>query len=291
MKDLSITTPDRADLITHAGRFHADDVFATALLSIILDKDLTLSRVTALPEALSAKAIIYDIGCGELDHHQIGGNGKHASGIPYAAFGLIWRKYGYAYCLSSFSDPDRAFSSFEGFVEGIDAYDNGLYHEADKSVMSISKCIGSFNPSWDNDAADAFDKAFIDAVGFAGKIIENQLSLIRSSLKAMNEICKAAETISNSTLILERYMPVHEILSIIKDLMIMIYPSLRGGFNIQILDGSMSFPENIRGVCPDSLHALTGIESLNFVHNSGKLASTGTLDDALLLRDLLFEQK
>ena len=51
---------------THGGKFHADDVFATALLRI-LRPDFAVTRGFEVPEGF--EGIVYDIGDGMFDHH------------------------------------------------------------------------------------------------------------------------------------------------------------------------------------------------------------------------------
>ena len=76
-----------ANGFTHAGKFHADDVFATALLQIIRP-DIRITRGFVVPDDFDG--IVYDIGFGMFDHHQEPREYR-ANGIPYAAFGLLWR--------------------------------------------------------------------------------------------------------------------------------------------------------------------------------------------------------
>ncbi|MCE9517420.1 MYG1 family protein [Candidatus Nomurabacteria bacterium] len=90
-------------LVTHNGTFHADDVFATATLSLLLDGNIKVIR-TRDPKIIASADYVYDVG-GEynlyknlFDHHQKGGAGKRENGIPYAAFGLVWKSYGAAIC-------------------------------------------------------------------------------------------------------------------------------------------------------------------------------------------------
>ena len=79
-----------ANGFTHAGKFHADDVFATALLQI-LRPDIRITRGFVVPEDFDG--IVYDIGFGMFDHHQEPRETR-ANGTPYAAFGLLWRVLG-----------------------------------------------------------------------------------------------------------------------------------------------------------------------------------------------------
>ena len=87
----------KLNLYTHDGLFHADDVFATALLSLMCEEiNVVRGPDTEIPKDKS-NWIIYDIGEGELDHHSPANkeaNGVHPGTlIPYAACGLVWKKY------------------------------------------------------------------------------------------------------------------------------------------------------------------------------------------------------
>ena len=105
--------PDRG--FTHGGVFHADDVFATALLKL-LNPEYTWQRGDVVPPDFDG--IIYDIGGGAFDHHQEGARVRE-NGIPFAAFGLVWEKYG-----SLFLNSKNAAAFDEEFVQVIDLTDN-----------------------------------------------------------------------------------------------------------------------------------------------------------------------
>lgn len=85
---------EEADLITHNGTFHSDEVFSTVFLlklassysleepliqvgDIVLEKSkqyLKLCRTSNISGDI--KGIVYDVGHGKFDHHQPGGNGE-----------------------------------------------------------------------------------------------------------------------------------------------------------------------------------------------------------------------
>ena len=60
--------------ITHNGKFHADEVFATAFLMIAFSKcEFVWKRVSQVPFNYNddtPNVIIYDIGNGKYNHHQ-----------------------------------------------------------------------------------------------------------------------------------------------------------------------------------------------------------------------------
>ena len=71
---------------THGGKFHADDVFSTALLQIVRP-DIQVTRGFVVPDDFDG--IVYDVGGGMFDHHQEPRETR-PNGVPYAAFGLLW---------------------------------------------------------------------------------------------------------------------------------------------------------------------------------------------------------
>lgn len=56
-----------AQAFTHSGKFHADDVFSSALL-LSVNPEITIHRGSQVPEDF--KGIVFDIGRGKYDHHQ-----------------------------------------------------------------------------------------------------------------------------------------------------------------------------------------------------------------------------
>ena len=64
---------------THGGKFHADDVFATALLRI-LRPDFKVQRGFEVPDDFDG--IVYDIGGGMFDHHDAD-RPLRPNGVPY----------------------------------------------------------------------------------------------------------------------------------------------------------------------------------------------------------------
>ena len=77
-----------AAAFTHGGKFHADDVFSSALL-LYFNPKITITRGNKIPEDF--KGIVFDIGRGKYDHHQRDSRVRE-NGVPYAAFGLLWEE-------------------------------------------------------------------------------------------------------------------------------------------------------------------------------------------------------
>ena len=93
-------------IATHDGMFHADEVFAVAAILCFLDTAPVLATVVRTRDEDTIRKAdfavdvgsVYDTEKNRFDHHQEGGAGKRENGIldiPYASFGLVWRKFGY----------------------------------------------------------------------------------------------------------------------------------------------------------------------------------------------------
>ena len=252
---------------THGGKFHADDVFSGALLRI-LNPDIEISRGFEVPENFDG--IVFDIGYGEFDHHQPDRRVRE-DGVPYAAFGLLWEKYG-----KELVGEERAKKFDKTVIEDMDRCDN------DGSYNDICDLIGSYNPGWDEEK-DA-DACYEEALLIAKSLLEHKIESMKGILRAQVEIQKAIDTSTPPLLVLERFVPFKQ--SVIgTDYLYVIYPSKRGGFNAQATPISEEdrglkcpFPESWRGLSNEDLEKESGILGLRFCHNSGFLLAGETLE-------------
>ena len=311
----------KLNLYTHDGLFHADDVFATALLSLMSEEiNVVRGPDTEIPKDKS-NWIIYDIGEGELDHHSPANkeaNGVHLGTlIPYAACGLVWKKY-YKEILEGIDCPeeyyDKVFISLDNsLIQGIDCFDNGytpvslllekmpnIPPEQKKQLQNsgdlgfiISKVIKDFNPGWNSDYS--YYEAFMDAVSFAKDILLNRLDSIISGLDATDYVLQCIAFSSNHIMTMDKFAPWEGVLKsqkndpIAQDIWYVVYPALRGGWNIQCAlsnpDDRTSFrhplPSEWYGLRYDELAKISGVESAQFCHISGFLAGCKDKDDTL----------
>ncbi len=209
------TNVAEANVITHAGTLHADDVLATVILERVLG-DITVCRTFKVPdEGLSDDVIIYDIGFGKYDHHQKGGNGCRENGVPYASVGLIWRDFG-RQLVANTCNPDLVCQLIDrDLIQGVDAADNGKLPKADypAQAMTFYQTISLFNPNWDSKMTS--DDAFVNAVNFSKIVFDNFFESVVSKAKAQGiaeePISKAADHVQFvddvlTTVILERVL-------------------------------------------------------------------------------------
>ena len=262
--------------VTHAGIFHADDVFATAFIRMLWP-DIKVRRVNAVPEGFGG--LVYDIGLGEFDHHQADKEYRE-NGIPYAAFGLLWRRF------ASYLMPQEDADVLDRmFVQKIDSQDNGGPRN------EISGAIKDFVPSWDEEKS--MDAAFWDAVDWAAVILERKIRRISSERKAA-ETVKSMVVPDDHILVLETYLPWQQ--SVVgTQLRYVVYPSQRGGYNAQAVPRDPEpeeekqsarpvkkpFPKEWAAKTPEELEKLSGIKGLTFCHAGRFLISAQTKGAAI----------
>ena len=138
-----------ANCITHAGTF--------------------LIRLPEVNEKDYPNKMIYDIGGGKFDHHQLGGNGQRENGVKYASCGLVWKYFGVEVLKKrGVTDVDYVFNMVDrDIIQFIDSNDNGQSPviDTDYGFMHLSKIIAQFNPCWD-EKIDA-DENFYEALKLA----------------------------------------------------------------------------------------------------------------------------
>ncbi len=199
---------------THNGKFHADEVMATAILKEIFDIEVIRSRD---PDVLKELEIIYDVGEGEFDHHQMDKRYRN-NGTPYAACGLIWERFGRDVIRmydDTLSDENLEYLFHEVddmLIQGIDAADNGI--RTTKTIiptLNITAMISKFNPTWDSEIDE--DSSFNDAVEIASSVFKN---VLRQKFSVVNAEEHVRNAYKNRTvpelLVLDRSYPWNELL-------------------------------------------------------------------------------
>ena len=281
---------NNATAFTHSGKFHADDVFSSALL-LYLNPEIRIIRGNKVPEDFDG--IVFDIGRGRYDHHQKDSRIRE-NGIPYAAFGLLWEELG-----AEILGEELAQKFDESFVQPLDNNDN----TGEKNELAT--LIGNFNPTWD--AQGGNDEAFFQAVSVAGMILENKFERYLGNERADKRVEEILEEHQKAILsgekskeearilILPEFVPCQKRLSE-TDIAFVIFPSNRGGYCIQpqkkeySLNYKCSFPVEWLGLENEELVAATGLSSAGFCHKGGFLMTTGELADAVQACKISMEQ-
>lgn len=273
---------DEAEYVTHAGNFHADDVFSTVFLHKLFD-DITLIRLKEYHE--DETKIVYDIGGGKFDHH--GANPKKRSdGITYCGFGLLWQDLGLQYLEKlNLDNKEDIFKVFDNlFVESIDAFDNGEVNlPSEFNIYTISSLIELFRPK---DGEDE-DECFLASCNFADQIFDVILNCAIEKVKVIEKIKE--QPIDNKVLILDEYIPYEYALFYLNlDVDFVVYPSNRGGYAAHTVPtkykgfiSKVPFKSEWGGLRNEELAKVSGIKTAKFCHNKLFLATADTKDDAL----------
>lgn len=284
-----------AKAFTHSGKFHADDVFSSALL-LYLNPQITITRGNRVPEGYDG--IVFDIGRGRYDHHQRDSRVRE-NGVPYAAFGLLWEELG-----GEILGGTLAQRFDEEFVQPLDNNDNtGEKNE-------LASLIGNFNPVWDEtEAADGLTEeerarglsvGFLRAVQVAGMVLENKFARYRADARAdekIDQVLAMQETQGGDAriLVLPEFVPCQKRLKE-TDTAFVIFPSHRGGYCIQpqkkpdSMNYKCSFPKRWLGLENEELQEATGLASAGFCHKGGFLMTVGDEADAIRACEISLEE-
>ena len=266
---------------THGGIFHADEVFSCAFLQI-LDPEFTIERGFN-PPIEEGSVLIFDIGNGEYDHHSLPRE-ERANGIPYAAFGKLWRDFAPA----AFGEVVAAKIDIK-LVSEIDAVDNGV----EGSQSNISRFIHELNPLW-NETCSNHDQFWL-AVSYAKVILEREIKAAQAVVEAEAIVSRAIKTAKDPhILVLDKYVPWVSYAVLNPDLLYAIYPSVRGGWCMQVVpindtskEARKDVPAEWKGFRVGSSEA--PIEGMTFCHPSGFLSSFETKEQAIAAAEYLIK--
>jgi uncharacterized UPF0160 family protein len=196
LKAASMT--DALHIVTHSQTFHADEVCAVSLLSLLFPRstiDLTRTRDAETIGNAKTGTFVLDVGgvydpeTLRFDHHQSSFNDKYAEEFffPMSSCGLIWKHYGENILSEVYKAQGNteglAYTAYKYFFAGIDANDNGVAFLADpnktetnyKQPLSLSFCLSQLNLSGESRRTVAQDVAFMRATAVATDVIDGYL--------------------------------------------------------------------------------------------------------------------
>jgi len=267
-------------LISHDGTFHADDIFATAILKTIFT-DINVVRTRDLHDVTESD-IVYDVGLEydgltRFDHHQNDETLIRENGIPYSSFGLIWRKFGLDY-IKKFDYADEADTETlekvhqkvdESIVQPIDADDNGFftYFPSEYPTYSLSQVIANYN--LDDASSDNQTFRFFKAVSLAKSIMAKQLLRDFNKVKDTIIVHQFIENQDGSDVLeLPKY---YNWMDAVKgtDIKYVIFKA-SDGFRVRSVEAKYNFDSN----------EVELNDNIIFCHKSGFLAGTKTIQSA-----------
>jgi uncharacterized UPF0160 family protein len=292
-------------IVTHDGTFHTDDIFAVATLELYLGNGEVKVVRTRDPALFETADYCVDVGgqyeskTRRFDHHQSGGAGKRANGIPYASFGLVWKEYGEVISKSK----AVALAIDERLVQPVDAVDNGvniikpLYEGV--APYTISDFLMSFKKP-DVNSNEELYQTFIELVTLAKGLLNREIENEKISESLRNEVKEAYDKSDRKDIIvLEKPNSRHncrDVLTKYKEPMYVVYQGLDSNdrsWKIEAVplakdnfESRKRFPKSWAGKLGADLAEITGVSDAMFSHNSGFLTVVGSKESAIKIAEI-----
>jgi uncharacterized UPF0160 family protein len=305
-------------IVTHSGKFHADDAWAVAVLNILFPGcELVRTRDSATIEAADFAVDvggIWDPATGRFDHHQKGFSGARPTGVPYASAGLVWREYGgrcvsalcaehCAHDLTAQRAQEIAYGIDADIVQYLDLSDVGAAKSA-PGGYGLSAVISGFNPNWLDEQRLGYDGAADDyrleqfrrAVAMLTDILVNAVKYRVGALLAVDQVRKAEVLedgkvlfLTNSALpwtqVVRKEMP--KVLFVIshslaeRRYMLHTVPASSENFTARA-----DLPASWAGLRDAELAAVTGVPDATFCHNGRFIAAAVSYDGVRAMASL-----
>ncbi len=282
-------------VITHSGNFHADDVFASAILSLFYKGAIEIVRsrdpkVWETADIMVDVGGIYDESLDRFDHHQEGGAGARDNGVPYASCGLVWKKLG-----EKLSGGTYAAKIIDGrLIQPIDAGDNGtsLYNkQGEITPYLIHDAIGAFRPGWKESRTS--DDGFFEAFAMAKKILEREIILASEEEEGRRLTEEAyARAEDKRIIILDGYYSWHTVLRTYPEPLFVVKPERynHGKWKVEairddtnLFKNRKNLPSSWAGKKDMELASLSGVSDAIFCHNKLFVVIAGSKEGAVKL--------
>lgn len=268
-------------VVTHSGKFHADDVFSIAILKQVYGESVEVIRTRDTETIAGADIVvdvggIYDVASNRFDHHQTEGAGTRENDVPYASCGLIWKHFGQEIC----RDEEVWKYIDERLIQPLDAGDTG--YTISKSLfddvheVSLAESIAAFNPTL-LEGHEHADDYFAEAVVVAQKILERFLKRAELFVQGKKEIEAMYQQAEDKRIIeLSTPYPWKNILTEYPEPRIVFFqdqtsrnwyaqavPKEEESFETRI-----SFPKNWAGLSDENLQEVSGVADAVFCHRN-----------------------
>lgn len=293
---------NKIKIATHNSHFHLDDVFAVATLSICLKQPLEIERTRDLLKIKDADYVVdvggeYDEEKNRFDHHQKGGAGVRKNGIPYASFGLVWKKYGHSIC-----DSEEIAQMIEKkIVEPVDAEDNGVGIMSpmidEVYPYSYWNVISSLNPTW-KEKDKNLDELFEKALELSKEILLREIERARHFVEGRNFVERAYDTAEDKRLIVldDEYSWIDIIIKRTEPLFV-VGPNfeekqwrvLAVRTDVHSFKNRKDLPKNWGGRQGEELALETGVPDATFCHNKLFIAAARSKEGAIKLAKMAIE--
>jgi uncharacterized UPF0160 family protein len=285
-------------IVTHSGSFHQDELFALAALKMVYpDAEIVRTRD---PELIAKGDIVVDIGgiydpaANKFDHHQEGGAGRRGNGMPYAAFGLVWKKFGRQICGGR---ADVADLVDRKMIQAIDASDNGVmvYAPVNKEVQPylFDNFLNAITPTWRE--GKSIDQAFMQILDIVCLVLTKEIEKAKYFFEETELVRQAyRETTDKRIIVLDHPYPWKSVLTKYPEPIFVIYQDQNTdewvimavkkdprGFIYRKL-----FPSSWAGKVGKPLAEVTGVSDAVFCHNKRFIAKAWSKESAVKMAEL-----
>lgn len=281
----------------HNGDFHADDVFACAILKLLYPKlEIIRTRDPKEFEKVDARIDVgrkYDHETLDYDHHQPEFKEKRKNGLPYASAGLIWKHYGKELVKSrevvEYLDS-RLFQQIDANDTGVDVYEVFI-----AEPYKISDVVKVFNPQWPKDkTTENYNKGFERVLEMAGEILGKEIERAKSIFSAREKIRKLILKESKRYLVLEEDIAWKEAVVKESNLLFVVLPNKTDGtwWSIAVpkklggFENRKDFPKEWAGLSNEELAKISGVPDAKFCHKALFVAVAKSKEGAIKLTEL-----
>lgn len=293
-------------LITHDGPFHVDDVFSTALLSMILKKEGKVFEIirTRDQNIIETGDYVYDVGGvydeanNRFDHHQEEGAGAHANGIPYSSLGLVWKKFG-----EQVAGGKREFEIIEKkLIEPVDGPDNGVSlvePKFDVFPYTLQRVFESLmKPTWEENV-EQYDIYFNKCVELAKEILEREIKHAQAKVKAVSLVAACYEKAEDKRVIVfDGYYPLGDFFDSKPETLFVISQRRHDGLwslmtlrinSPETFVNRKDLPKSWAGLRDEELQKVSGVSDATFCHRKLFLAVARSKEGAMKLAQIALE--
>lgn len=282
-------------IIVHNSVFHADDVACVAIARMLnpaVEWDRT-SNLNGLDVNSEDGVIVADIGFGRFDHH--GAEAKiREDGGKHCAATLLWERFGIEAVQNLYPTLNVSQATMlakkvmEEVLYTIANGDNGQY----SPDFTINCVIAQFNPLWDDVCPHAADVRFCQALQMMESILKNTMETRVSAIRAETIVEEAIRNSHEGIAVLDRFMPWKQSMCANENMKVVVFPSARGGWSIQLVPVTPdSFETRIH--VPESWCGKQAEEAgreqagMTFCHRNGFISSFDTKEHAIEAAEFL----
>ena len=291
-------------LITHNGAFQSDDIFGCAALCLLMEREGQEFEIirTRDPEVIKTGDYVFDVGgihdeaTDRFDHHQIGGAGKGLANIEYAAFGLVWKKFG-----KVLAGGEKAAEFInKRLATPIDAWDNGfdlVENKYDVTPYYIQHFFISMVPTWKEENITN-DEMFLKSVDIAKEVLSREIIHAQDALVAEDSVTSIYNNTENKrVIVLDKNYPYEYVLNNFPEPLFVVYPRSADSLwgvkavreNPKTFNNRKDFPKSWAGLRDEELQKITGVPDAVFCHRGLFMAVAKSKEGAIKLAELALQ--